>query len=257
MLVERFAAKHRHRCRALHLIHTNTVTGHRTNATPNTHTHTKDNQPQPQSPTQLHHARHHVSPHTQCCMVGAHFLVNKRGAGTFLVSGCIPHRSRGKILVDPAHTRQACNDLGQNVRAGSPKAAGTAIEWPSGSRGECSPVLPSIVYSAGLWLSPTGVGVLLPRLRKRSHRTLVHQGAPSIQRWYELPAAPLLGRLGVFAPLRPLGLRLVGLPEVLSFEPLLISGDSLGVLRAGRVSVQPPSPRRGVALVEPHTPTSW
>ena len=29
---------------------------------------------------------------------------------------------------------------------------------------------------------------------------------PSIQRWYELPTAPLLGRLGVLAPLRPLGL---------------------------------------------------
>ena len=27
---------------------------------------------------------------------------------------------------------------------------------------------------------------------------------PSIQRWYELPTALLLGRLGVFAPLRPL-----------------------------------------------------
>ena len=41
-----------------------------------------------------------------------------------------------QILLTPAHTRQACNDLGQNVRAGSPKAAGTTVEWPSGSRGE-------------------------------------------------------------------------------------------------------------------------
>ena len=36
-----------------------------------------------------------------------------------------------------------------------------------------------------------------------------------------------------------------------TFEPLLISGDSLGRYCAGRVGVQPPSPRRGVALVPP------
>ena len=32
-----------------------------------------------------------------------------------------------RILVHPAHTRQACNDLGQNVRAGSPEAAGAEV----------------------------------------------------------------------------------------------------------------------------------
>ena len=46
---------------------------------------------------------------------------------------CVPGAG---LLVHPAHTVQACNDLGQNVRAGSPKAAGTTVEWPSGSRGE-------------------------------------------------------------------------------------------------------------------------
>ena len=62
-------------------------------------------------------------------------------------------------VVDPAHTRQACNDLGQNVRAGSPEAAGSTIEWPSGSRGEWVRWLPyyRLSCSTGLWLSPTGV----------------------------------------------------------------------------------------------------
>ena len=46
---------------------------------------------------------------------------------------CVPGAG---LLVRPAHTVQACNDLGQNVRAGSPEAAGTTVEWPSGSRGE-------------------------------------------------------------------------------------------------------------------------
>ena len=71
----------------------------------------------------------------------SHKSNNKRGGGTCLhttvVSGRSPVTGQApQILVDPAHTRQACNDLGQNVRAGSPEAAGTTIEWPSGSRGE-------------------------------------------------------------------------------------------------------------------------
>ena len=113
---------------------------------------------------------------------------------------CVPGAG---VLVQPAHTMQACNDLGQNVRAGSPKAAGTTIGWPSGSRGEGVRRLPRyrLSCSTGLWLSPTGVSVLLPQLRKHGHRTLAHRagrrlsltlprGVPSIQRWYKLREVP-------------------------------------------------------------------
>ena len=121
-----------------------------------------------------------------------------------------------RILVDPAHTVQACNGLGQNVRAGSLRTAGTSIGWPSGSRGEWVRRLPCYRLScnAGLWLSPTGVACQLPRLAmwpqvtRTPSRQVVSTAArcaltPEV---VELPAVPPLGQLGVFAPLRPLGL---------------------------------------------------
>ena len=48
--------------------------------------------------------------------------------------------------------------------------------------------------------------MLAHRAGRRFRSLTLPRGVPSIQRWYELPTAPLLGRLGVLAPLRPLGL---------------------------------------------------
>ena len=67
---------------------------------------------------------------------------------------------------------------------------------------------------------------------KPYRRSLVHQGAPSIQRWYELPSAPLLGWLGVSAPLLPLGL---GSPWYFR-TPAYRQGISTGVSERGRLA---------------------
>ena len=61
---------------------------------------------------------------------------NKRGGGNFLASGRSPVMGQApRILVHVAHTRQARNDLGQNVRAGSPEAAGMTINRVALSQG--------------------------------------------------------------------------------------------------------------------------
>ena len=73
----------------------------------------------------------------------------------------------------------------------------------------------------------------------------MHQGAPSIQRWYE--SVPLLGWLGVSAPLRPWDLATRG-----TFEPLLIArGFPRGLASGVGWLPRPPPPWRGVAPAPP------
>ena len=96
---------------------------------------------------------------------------------------CVPGAG---LLVHPAHTVQACNDLGQNSRAGGPKAAGTTLGWPLGSRGEWVRRLPYYRLSCSIRAfgsPPRGLAFGLPSVTDTAvgcSRT----SAPSLQRWW-------------------------------------------------------------------------
>ena len=115
------------------------------------------------------------------------------------------------------------------------------IEWPSGSRGESrSAGSRTTVYrvARAVGSPPRELAFCFPSSASTAAGRSWHRGAPSVQRWYELPSAPLPSALWDLATRG-------------TFEPLLSSGDFLGGSRAGWVGIQPPTPRRGLALAPP------
>ena len=106
-------------------------------------------------------------------------------------------------------TVQACNDLGQNSRAGGPKAAGTTLGWPLGSRGEWVRRLPYYRLSCSIRAfgsPPRGLAFGLPSVTDTAvgcSRT----SAPSLHRGGVVSSPrPRCSASSASAPLRPSGL---------------------------------------------------
>ena len=136
-----------------------------------------------------------------------------------------------KTIVHPAHTVQACNDLGQNSRAGGPKAAGTTLGWPLGSRGEWVRRLPYYRLSCSIRAfgsPPRGLAFGLPSVTDTAVAVARAQVRPLSRGGGELPTTPLLSQLSLS---RPSALR--DLAPRGTFEPHLAEGDFHGGLGGG------------------------
>ena len=150
-------------------------------------------------------------------------------------------------------------------------AAGTALEWPSGSRGRLVRWLPRTIYQIprAFGLPPRGLAVSLLSLLSEAvgrPRRSIHSLRPH-SRGGRAPHGPAFGLARLSAPLRPLGLdhprvlsnrcRSQGFPGVVrgwatgTFEPLPVAGIPRGCSWAGWVGLRPPPPWRGVAPAPP------
>ena len=153
-------------------------------------------------------------------------------------------------------------------------AAGTALEWPSGSRGRLVRWLPCTVYQIprAFGLPPRGLAVGLLSLLSEATRSPAQGALPPLRphsRGGRASHGPAFGLARLSAPLRPLGLdhprvlsnrcRSQGFPGVVrgwatgTFEPLPVAGIPRGCSWAGWVGLRPPPPWRGVAPAPP----SW
>ena len=132
--------------------------------------------------------------------------------------------------------------------------AGTALEWPSGSRERWVRWLPCyrLSDSTGLWSPPTGVGGRPPQLNEHGPGHPQREENPSPcphSRGGKVSCCPTVGLAWRPTPLRPLGLSHT--VDLGTFEPLPVAGIPQTCSWAGWVGLRPPPPQRGVAPAPP------